>query len=47
MKISCAFPTTMSSHEDIRIAEEKVAIDDIDALRRLYTLLGMQEQLRG
>jgi len=22
MKISCAFPTTMSSHEDIRIAEE-------------------------
>ncbi len=31
----------------IRIAEEKVAIDDIDALRRLYTLLGMQEQVRG
>jgi CRP/FNR family cyclic AMP-dependent transcriptional regulator len=31
----------------IRIAEEKVAIDDLDALRRLYTLLGMQEQVRG
>lgn len=31
----------------IRIAEEKVAIDDLDSLRRLFTLLGMQEQLRG
>ena len=31
----------------IRIVEEKVAIDDIDALRRLFTLLGMQEQARG
>ncbi|MBL8602532.1 MAG: Crp/Fnr family transcriptional regulator [Myxococcales bacterium] len=31
----------------IRIIEEKVAIDDIDALRRLFTLLGMQEQVRG
>ncbi len=31
----------------IRIVEEKVAIDDIDALRRLFTLLGMQEQVRG
>lgn len=30
----------------IRISEEKVAIDDIDALRRLFALLGMQEQVR-
>jgi CRP-like cAMP-binding protein len=31
----------------IRIVEEKVAIDDLDALRRLFTLLGMKEQVRG
>jgi CRP/FNR family cyclic AMP-dependent transcriptional regulator len=31
----------------IRIAEEKVAIDDIDALRRLYTLLGIKDEIRG
>ncbi len=30
----------------IRIVEEKVAIDDLDALRRLFTLLGMKEQIR-
>lgn len=31
----------------IRIVEEKVAIDDLDALRRLFTLLGMKEQVRA
>lgn len=31
----------------IRIVEEKVAIDDLDALRRLFTLLGMKEQVRS
>ncbi len=31
----------------IRIADEKVVIDDLDALRRLFTLLGMKEQVRG
>jgi CRP/FNR family cyclic AMP-dependent transcriptional regulator len=31
----------------IRIVEEKVMIDDIDALRRLFTLLGMKEQVRS
>ena len=30
----------------IRIVEERVAIDDLDALRRLFSLLGMKEQLR-
>lgn len=30
----------------LRISDEKVAIDDIDALRRLFALLGMQEQVR-
>jgi CRP-like cAMP-binding protein len=30
----------------IRIVEEKVVIDDIDALRRLFALLGMKEQVR-
>jgi CRP/FNR family cyclic AMP-dependent transcriptional regulator len=30
----------------IRIVEEKVVIDDLDALRRLFTLLGMKEQIR-
>jgi hypothetical protein len=30
----------------VRIVEEKVVIDDIDALRRLFTLLGMKEQVR-
>jgi CRP/FNR family cyclic AMP-dependent transcriptional regulator len=31
----------------IRIVEERVVIDDLDALRRLFSLLGMKEQLRG
>ena len=31
----------------IAIIEEKVVINDIDALRRLFTLLGMKEQVRG
>ncbi len=31
----------------IRIVDERVAIDDLDALRRLFSLLGMKEQLRG
>ena len=31
----------------IRIVEERVAIDDLDTLRRLFSLLGMKEQLRG
>ncbi len=31
----------------IRIVEEKVAIDDLDALRRLFTLLGMKEKVRA
>lgn len=31
----------------VRIIEEKVVIDDIDALRRLFTLLGMKEQVRA
>lgn len=31
----------------VRIVEEKVVIDDIDALRRLFTLLGMKEQVRS
>jgi CRP/FNR family cyclic AMP-dependent transcriptional regulator len=31
----------------IRIVDEKVIIDDIDALRRLFTLLGMKEQVRA
>ena len=31
----------------IRIVDEKVAIDDLDALRRLFTLLGMKEQVRA
>ncbi len=30
----------------IKIIEEKVMIDDIDALRRLFALLGMKEQIR-
>ncbi len=30
----------------IRIVDEKVAIDDLDALRRLFALLGMKEQIR-
>jgi CRP-like cAMP-binding protein len=31
----------------IRIVDEKVVIDDLDALRRLFTLLGMKEQVRS
>ncbi len=31
----------------IRLAEEKVSMDDLDALRRLFTLLGMKEQVRA
>ena len=31
----------------IKIIEEKVMIDDIDALRRLFALLGMKEQIRA
>lgn len=31
----------------IKIIEEKVMIDDIDALRRLFALLGMKEQIRS
>jgi CRP/FNR family cyclic AMP-dependent transcriptional regulator len=31
----------------IRLSEEKVVMDDLDALRRLFTLLGMKEQIRG
>lgn len=31
----------------IRISEEKVMIDDVDSLRRLFTLLGSKEQIRG
>lgn len=31
----------------IRIVDEKVAIDDLDALRRLFTLLGLKEQVRA
>jgi CRP-like cAMP-binding protein len=31
----------------IRLAEEKISIDDLDVLRRLFTLLGMKEQVRA
>jgi CRP-like cAMP-binding protein len=31
----------------VRIVDEKVVIDDLDALRRLFTLLGMKEQVRA
>jgi len=31
----------------IRLAEEKVSMDDLDSLRRLFTLLGMKEQVRA
>lgn len=31
----------------IRIMEEKIVIDDLDALRKLFTLLGMKEQVRA
>lgn len=31
----------------IRILDEKVVIDDLEALRRLFTLLGMKERVRG
>lgn len=30
----------------VRIVDERVMIDDLDALRRLFTLLGMKEQVR-
>lgn len=31
----------------VRIAGERIEIPDVDALRRLYTLLGSKEELRG
>jgi CRP/FNR family cyclic AMP-dependent transcriptional regulator len=31
----------------LRIVGEKVEIPDVDALRRLYLLLGTKEELRG
>jgi len=31
----------------VRISEEKVVIDDLDALRKLFTLLGMKEQVKA
>ncbi|MEZ4391190.1 MAG: Crp/Fnr family transcriptional regulator [Polyangiales bacterium] len=38
---------TLREGQYIRIVEERVAIDDLDALRRLFSVLGMKEQLRG
>lgn len=31
----------------VRIVDEKIVIDDLDALRRLFALLGMKEQIRS
>lgn len=38
---------TLREGQYIRIVEERVAIDDLDALRRLFSILGMKEGLRG
>jgi CRP/FNR family transcriptional regulator, cyclic AMP receptor protein len=37
----------LRENQYIRIAEERVVIDDLDALRRLFNLLGSKEQIRG
>lgn len=39
--------TQLREGQYIRILDEKVVIDDIDALRKLFTLLGTKEQIRG
>jgi hypothetical protein len=31
----------------VRVAEERLEIPDLDALRRLYSLLGVKDELRG
>jgi hypothetical protein len=31
----------------IRVAEERLEIPDLDALRRLYGLLGLKDEIRG